>query len=102
MSFMIDRQSARPLQVQIYVQLRDMIVSRQVRLARRPVGEPDDATYEFHDAELPPLEECRAGFMAWLQGQRHGNRALERDGGAPRRGRDARSRRAARTRQSEG
>ncbi len=34
-----------------------MTVSTQVRLARRPEGEPTDDTYEFVEHELPPLEE---------------------------------------------
>lgn len=34
-----------------------MATSTQVRLARRPVGEPDDATYSFEEHELPALEE---------------------------------------------
>jgi NADPH-dependent curcumin reductase CurA len=34
-----------------------MTVSTQVRLARRPEGEPGDDTYDFVEHELPPLEE---------------------------------------------
>ncbi len=34
-----------------------MTTTHQVRLAQRPVGEPDDATYSFEDHELPPLED---------------------------------------------
>src|SRR6476620_1666336 len=34
-----------------------MSSSRQVRLARRPSGEPDDATFSIEDHELPSLED---------------------------------------------
>ncbi len=34
-----------------------MTTSRQVRLARRPAGEPDDATFSIEDHELPSLED---------------------------------------------
>ncbi len=34
-----------------------MTTSRQVRLARRPDGEPGDDTYSFEDHELPALED---------------------------------------------
>ena len=34
-----------------------MTTSRQVRLARRPSGEPDDATFSIEDHELPALED---------------------------------------------
>jgi NADPH-dependent curcumin reductase CurA len=34
-----------------------MAVSTQVRLARRPEGEPDDGTYDFVEHELPALTE---------------------------------------------
>jgi NADPH-dependent curcumin reductase CurA len=34
-----------------------MTTTTQVRLAQRPVGEPDDATYSFEDHELPALED---------------------------------------------
>ncbi|MCW2867306.1 MAG: NADP-dependent oxidoreductase [Marmoricola sp.] len=34
-----------------------MTTTTQVRLAQRPVGEPDDATYSFEDRELPALED---------------------------------------------